>query len=141
VSDVRASRVRPTPRVRAARLAPLLGLVLLVACAAPQPAGAARLQHVVLFTLHDPADAAALLADCRERLVRIPGVLDVQAGAPVDIGRPDVAADYDVGLVVQFADAQAYRAYLADPRHQELVQFWKPRWKALWFCDFQAPAR
>jgi len=132
-----ASRDRPSLPTRLA-----LSLVLLAAaCGTPPDGGQATLQHVVLFRLHDPADAAGLLADCRERLARIPGVARCVAGTPLDLGRAGVDGDYDVGLLVEFRSAGDYRAYLAHPEHEALVAAWKPRWEWLRIHDFGASAR
>jgi hypothetical protein len=98
-------------------------------------------QHVVLIRLQDPADVQALLAACRERLPGIPGVRRCVVGTPVDLGRTGVDGDYDVGLLVEFASADDYRAYLAHPAHEALVAAWKPRWARLRIHDFAPPAR
>jgi hypothetical protein len=130
------SRVRAGVPVRLA----LLALLLAAACNTPAPAGAPGVQHVVLVSLHDPADAAALAAECRERLSRIPGVLRCVVGSPLDLGRSGVDGDYDVGLLIEFAGADGYRAYLAHPEHEALVAAWKPRWARLRIHDFAPPA-
>lgn len=133
--------MRPSLRGRAARLAALAALVLVVGCATPPIPSTGRLQHVVLVELRDPSEAGALLAECRARLARIPGVLSLEAGTPVDIGRGTAFQAYHVGLRVEFAGSADYRAYLVHPEHAALVEAWQPRWASLWFCDFQAPAR
>ncbi len=86
-----------------------------------------NLNHVVLISLTDPADAAACEADCREMLGAIEVVETIWVGTPVDTGRAAVDDDYQVGLCVGFETVDDLQAYLQDPRHLELVEVWKPR--------------
>lgn len=95
-----------------------------------------RLQHVVLVELLDKGDLAQMLADSDRLLPQIPTVRGYVAGTPVDIGRGNVAKDYDIGLVVQFDDEAGYRAYLAHPLHEQLAQKWRPRWRRAYIVDF-----
>ncbi len=90
----------------------------------------------MLIKLQDPADAGALLAECRARLPAIPGVASCVAGAPLDVGRTGIDGDYDVGLVIAFATAEDYRTYLEHPAHVALVAAWKPRWTWIRIHDF-----
>lgn len=120
--------------------------ILASACTtgAPAPAGsvssAARmpgpLQHVVLVELADKSEIAAMKADSDRLLPQIPSVRGYVCGAPVDIGRGNVAKDYDLGIVVQFDDVAGYRAYLEHPVHVELVQRWRPKWRRSYIVDF-----
>lgn len=91
----------------------------------------------MLIKLEDPSEADALIADCMALLTDIPSVLELDVGRPVDLGRPDVVADYDVGLVVVFADAAGYRSYLEHEQHLELVESWVPRWAWYRIHDFE----
>jgi hypothetical protein len=88
---------------------------------------ASNLNHVVLISLADPADAAACTADCWRRLAAIDAVETIWVGTPVDTGRAAVDGDYEVGLCVGFRDQEGLQAYLQDPRHLALVDTWKPR--------------
>jgi hypothetical protein len=91
------------------------------------PAPPARINHVVLFALHDPRDADALIADSRRSLGVIPGVTSLFCGKHVDTGRPGIMTDYDACVYVGFDSLEDYGAYVADPRHQELVTRWRDR--------------
>jgi len=96
----------------------------------------APLQHVVLVDLADDADIAAMRKASDETLPRIKTVRGYVCGTPVDIGRPNISKDYDLGIIVQFDSVDDYKAYLADPLHLQLVQEWKPRWKRSYIVDF-----
>jgi hypothetical protein len=96
----------------------------------------AALQHVVLVDLADDADIAAMKADSDAMLPTIPEVRGYICGTPVDIGRGNVAKDYDLGIIVQFATTDAYRAYLEHPVHKELVAKWRPKWARSYIVDF-----
>lgn len=87
----------------------------------------ARISHVVLFSLKDPADRAELLADCDENMPRIAGVVAYAGGRPLDVGREMVDGDYNVGLYIGFKTEAAYAAYLDNERHLSLVEKWKSR--------------
>jgi hypothetical protein len=86
-----------------------------------------NLNHVVLISLADPADAEACAADCRNMLAGIDAVETIWVGTPFDTGRAAFDGEYEVGLCVGFRDAEGLQAYLQDPRHLELVEIWKPR--------------
>ena len=58
------------------------------------------------------------------------------SGRPVDTGRPEVSADYDLAILVEFDSVDAYRAWLASPAHRDLVRTWKPRWSRATIVDF-----
>lgn len=87
----------------------------------------APLNHVVLVSLRDPADAPECLADCREMLARIDAVETIWVGTHMDTGRDAVDGEYEVGLCVGLADEKALQAYLDDPSHLALVEKWRPR--------------
>ena len=105
-------------------------------CATAPAVAPAPVQHVVLVKLVDPADAAALLADCRARLADIPGVASCVIGQPLDTGRSSVDGDYDAALVMGFASTADYQRYLEHPAHVALVDAWKPRWLWIRIHDF-----
>lgn len=107
-------------------------IVLMIAavcgCASSGPGlRPARIGHIVFFKLSDPGDRAALVADCDEKLPRIPGVVSYAAGRHLDVGRASVDGDYDVGLYVGFETEADYAAYVEHGLHKELVEAWKPR--------------
>lgn len=95
--------------------------------------------HPVYISLADPADAEELIADCDARLGDLPMVSAYACGRPLDTGRPEVAADYDVALVVAFDSVEDYRAYLAHEDHVWLVRKWKPRSSAMRIHDVLDP--
>ena len=96
----------------------------------------ARIEHVVLIELLDPADAADLKSDSDRLIPTIPDVRGYVSGTPVDIGRGNVSRDYHVGLIVRFDSVEGYKAYLAHPAHEQLVQKWRPRWRKAYIVDF-----
>jgi uncharacterized lipoprotein YbaY len=55
------------------------------------------------------------------------------------MGRPTVDSDYTVGLGTTFASRADYEAYLVDPRHDELVAKWRPRWRSIRIFDVGDP--
>jgi len=95
------------------------------------------LQHVVLIKLVDPSETDALIADCERMLGPIAVATGLVVGRPVDLGREDVIGDYDVGLIVSFANQEDYSAYLLDERHTQLAKAWRPRWDWYRIYDFQ----
>jgi len=99
------------------------------ACGAPSGPGAAKLQHVVVIKLRDRSQADALVADTRRHLSAVPEVSELRVGRPFEVGRPGVDLDWDVGVIVGFADRKAYEGYLSNPEHARLVQTWQPRWE------------
>ena len=79
------------------------------------------LTHAVMFTLHDPADAAEAAARLRALAGRIPSLLAIEAGTSADGSAPQVL------LVTRHADAAGLRDYAAHPVHQELLVWIRPR--------------
>ncbi|MFI4853820.1 MAG: Dabb family protein [Phycisphaerales bacterium JB065] len=112
---------------------PLIALTLGAACGAGgcastgSPARPAVINHPVFITLNDPAQADELIADCDNRLSRIPGIVSYYCGRPFDSGRTTVNGDYTVGLYVGFASAEDYAAYVTHPDHLWLLKKWGPR--------------
>lgn len=98
------------------------------------------IRHVVLIDLKDAADGPALIEAMDRELAPIPGITHYWRGEPFDAGRPEVRRDYDIGLVVDFADPSAYEAYIVDERHVRLVTTWKPRSNALVIYDIRPSA-
>lgn len=111
---------------------PLLGL--LAGCAAHRPAP--RVEHLVLVDLADPADLPAMRAESDRLLSGLPGVRRYVSGTPVETGRPEVSADYDLAILVEFDSVDDYRAWLASAPHRELGSKWRPRWKRATIVDF-----
>lgn len=104
--------------------------LLLGGCAGTPAAGPVRpapILHLVYFHLEDPGDAPALLGDCQELLPGIPGVVAYAGGTHLDTGRESVDGDYDVALLVGFADVDAYRVYLGHEAHLELLARWQDK--------------
>jgi hypothetical protein len=116
-------------------------VLLVAACIAsgcatsPQVAGAksghaarpARINHVVLGKLHNPAEADELIHDCDTMLAPIAGVTSYFCGKHLDTARLNVDANYDVGLYLGFMTEEAYDGYVNHPDHIALVEKWKPR--------------
>ena len=72
------------------------------------------IRHVVMWKLHDPADAAAfkaLLDGCR---TLVPGIVEFDVG----IRTEGFAAIADVVLISTFTDAAALDAYQNHPHHK-----------------------
>ena len=97
--------------------------------AAKSPAAArpAPLVHLVYVKLKNPADAAALVADCDAMLATIPSVNSYFCGTHKESGRATVDANYDVAMGLGFADLAGYEAYVHAPAHESFVEKWKPR--------------
>lgn len=92
------------------------------------------INHVVLFTLHDPADTESLIADCHA-LLRLPGVTSGAVGRHFDVGRPSAISDYDVGFFIAFDGTESYLGYIDHPDHVALVEKWKDRWASVRVYD------
>ncbi|MCA9294973.1 MAG: Dabb family protein [Phycisphaerales bacterium] len=91
--------------------------------------------HPVFFTLNDPADRAALIADCDALLPVIPGVTAYACGVHHESGRSTVDSNYDVGLYIAFDSPASYASYVTHPNHVTLVERWKPHLKSLHVYD------
>ena len=101
----------------------------------PKQGGPDQINHVVLFQLENPDDAAELQRDCLEYLEPIPEVSYYACGPHVDVGRTNIEDGYSLGLIVSFEDQAAYDAYLVAPGHVHLVEKWKPRFSELTIYD------
>lgn len=112
----------------------ILGTIVLAAgCARTERT--ARINHVVFFKLEAAQDIDELIRDCDNDLGSIPGVTAYFCGKHGEFGRPMVDSDYDVGFYVGFDSDEAYSAYLEHPKHVEIVEKWKPRWKWIRIYD------
>ena len=75
------------------------------------------IRHIVMWSLHQPADAPrfkALLDSCASL---VPGIVEFDVG----IRRDALEANVDVVLVSAFTDAAQLDAYQHHPRHQEVA--------------------
>lgn len=99
------------------------------------PRRPARINHLAFFTLNDPADADALIADCDKLLANIPGVVSYYCGKHHDVGRDTVDGNYDVGFYVGFMTDEDYAAYVDHPDHIDVVTRWRPRWTSIRVLD------
>ncbi|MCC6143178.1 MAG: Dabb family protein [Candidatus Hydrogenedentes bacterium] len=83
--------------------------------------------HVVLFKLPAqarPGERDQLLRDIQGQLAPLPTVKSLWCGTPADTktpGRFMVDTDYDVGLLVLFANREDLEAYLAHPVHAKFA--------------------
>ena len=100
------------------------------------PPSPAAISHVVLFDLHDPADADELIVDCNEQLATIPGIASFAVGRHLDTGRGHVSSDYHVGLYVGYETEADYAVYVDHPIHVALIEKWQPRWNSIRVFDF-----
>jgi|LauGreDrversion4_2_1035121.scaffolds.fasta_scaffold297654_2 hypothetical protein len=145
--SIRRDALRPMCRRRCltATLAATL-VAVLAACEGSlqrvEPSGPAaktmpgRLQHVVLVDLEDDADIPRMRADSDRMLPAIPTVRGYVCGTHVEIGRGNIAKDYDLGIIVQFDSVDDYKAYLEHPIHTQLVATWRPKWRRSYIVDF-----
>lgn len=95
--------------------------------------------HVVLFTLRDDIDEAAIESMIRDAkaLSSIPTVRRLDCGRrDATIQRPVSDTSYHVGLLVCFDDRQGYDTYAIHPTHTDFVARYKPFWSGLRVCDF-----
>jgi hypothetical protein len=126
-----SSRFRPLA-------AGLLAALLAAGCAASADPPV-RIAHVVLLRLADPAEAAALLAECDAAIPAIPAVADYLGGTHLETGRDLVRGDYDVGLYLGFTTAADYDAYVDHPAHQALLARWRERLSSITVYDVARP--
>jgi hypothetical protein len=98
-------------------------------CSRPPEARAARYHHFTFLAFQDPSVADAVIRDCRAHLPKIPGVVAVHCGKPVDVGRPagEVTADFHVGVYVAFETLEGLKGYADHPEHRRVVETWGPK--------------
>lgn len=106
--------------------------VALTACvttpSATPLAVAGNMAHAVYFDLKDPRDSEALMRECRERLVAIPGVRALEVGERcLEFKTPRNDQTFDVALWVIFEDQAAHDGYQVHPQHRALVEAWTPK--------------
>ncbi len=96
------------------------------------------LAHAVYFTLHDasPAQVRALLVACHRHLSGHEGVLHYSAGPrDPELTREVNDRDFDVALMMVFADRAAHDRYQVHPRHQSFIAEGKASWKQVRVFD------
>ncbi len=90
-----------------------------------QPAAtqSAPITHIVVCWLrtHGDNDARQKLVDASKSMKQIPGIQNITVGVPLPSTRPSNVSDYDLAVVITFADAQALADYAKNPLHQKLV--------------------
>ena len=77
------------------------------------------IRHIVLARLRDTtpeAEIAAILAELDALRAHLPGMLNFHGGA--NVSPEGLARGYSHAFTVDFADAAARDAYLADPAHK-----------------------
>ncbi len=89
--------------------------------AAQAPKGA--VSHAVFFWLKRPQDASQRqqVEDALQRLRALPQVRSLSVGSALPSDRPVVDDSFDVGMVVEFANASDLHAYEAHPDHLKEV--------------------
>jgi hypothetical protein len=80
--------------------------------------------HTVFLWLKDPGNQqhrSRLLA-ATDRLVAIPGVLQIRYGEVIESDRTIVDDSFDVGIYFYFSDVAAMNRYLVHPLHKQVVE-------------------
>jgi antibiotic biosynthesis monooxygenase (ABM) superfamily enzyme len=93
------------------------------------------IRHVVLWELHDPADAARFadtLGECRALADEVAG----WRGFEIGVRGQGLASTADVCLVATFDDAEALRSYEAHPLHRAVSARLAPLRRARHVLDF-----
>jgi len=111
--------------------------IFVAGCAGSGGRSPGAISHPVFAKLKNPADARELIADCDAKIGPLPMIASYTCGVPLDLGRVEVDADYDVGMVVSFATVEDYRAYIAHPDHVWVVTKWKDRLQWLRIYDIK----
>lgn len=95
------------------------------------------IRHVVMWKLHDPADAPAfkaLLDGCR---TLVPGIVEFEVGLRTE-GFDAIA---DVVLISTFTDAAALDAYQNHPQHKAVSAQVGPMRESRLMLDYPLPDR
>lgn len=90
------------------------------------------IRHVVMWTLHDPADAGRFRDALLSCAALDAGTLAYAVGTRSD----GLAANCDVCLVADFADGQALEAYQQHPKHVAMSNALTPLRAARHVLDF-----
>lgn len=95
-----------------------------------EPSG--QLTHCVFFTLKDNSseNCQALVDQCLTYLGRPDGVVGLHAGVrDAGLKRPVNDVDFDVSLIVVFADRESHDVYQDHPEHTAFIERNKETWK------------
>ena len=101
----------------------LLLAVILLGCAGTGLQPARTLEHIVVVWLKEPGNPGhrQTIIEASEVLRTIPGVRSLKSGTVIPSERAIVDSNFDVALIVSFADQAALDAYLVHPVHVKLV--------------------
>jgi hypothetical protein len=94
--------------------------------------------HAVFFSLHDSTAGtrSQLIDACHRYLEGHEGVLHFAVGSIAEAFDREVnVRDFDVSLLVIFADFDAHERYQSDPRHLRFVAENSANWKAVRVFD------
>lgn len=97
------------------------------------------IHHIVLFELTDAAtdnDIQAMIADGKELLRQIPGVLAVEIGLKARDDREVHLKNYQVALYVHLRSNADLDIYSPHPNHQEFLARHKAKWINVQVADF-----
>jgi len=75
------------------------------------------MKHIVMWTLRDKSDAAAIKARLDALGGKIPGLLSIEVG--IDVLESEQSAD--LVLIADLEDRQALEAYQNHPAHQAVI--------------------
>jgi len=75
------------------------------------------MKHIVMWTLRDKSDAAAIKARLDALAGKIPGLLSIEVG--IDVLESEQSAD--LVLIADLEDRQALEAYQNHPAHQAVI--------------------
>lgn len=93
------------------------------------------IHHVVMWELHDAAQAGAFCAALQRCAQLVPGQAAYITGCRSHAGDGNV----DVCLVASFDDPASLQAYLAHPVHQDVSRSLAPWRRSRHVLDFPAP--
>ncbi|HPM81267.1 MAG TPA: Dabb family protein [Candidatus Anammoximicrobium sp.] len=97
-----------------------------------------QLAHAVYFKLKDSSPAAreALVAGCQKFLAGHEGVVYFAAGVLAEEMNRDVnVRDFDVALLIVFANKAAHDQYSSHPRHMKFIEEFKSSWDSVRVFD------
>src|SRR5262245_46706135 len=96
-----------------------------------------RFAHCVYFQLKDNSRAAsdALIAGCDRYLTDHPGTVFYSRGLLSDCNRPVNDRNFDVALVLIFADRAAHDTYQVADRHHEFITAFRDNWQQVRVFD------